>query len=160
MDAAAARRRRCRPIVTLAAALAALAGCTPHPVGPARTSASFEGKAVTTAESALSAVESVRLAARTGSEGHGFGPYLSVLVSEQEELLAGVQGTFDSIQPPGEGADELRSELDDLLRGALAPVADVRIAARRGELAGLAEAAAPLGDDSEALDRFIEEHRS
>src|SRR5204863_1068824 len=90
-----------------AAALIALAACTPHPVGPARTFDKYEGKAVTTAESALSAVQTVRLLIETSDRGHGFGPYLSVSVSDQEESLSGVQGTFVSIQPPNAKADAL-----------------------------------------------------
>lgn len=148
-----ARRR-----IASAAAVAALAACTPHPVGPARTFEAYEGKAVTTAESALSAVETVRLAAAAAARGNGFGPYLSIVVSEQEESLSGVQGTFGSIQPPDQQADDLRSQLGDLLSTALDHVADVRVAVRRGELATLADTAGPLADDAAALDRFAEDH--
>ena len=69
-----------------AALLIALAACTTHPVGPARTFDAYEGKAVTTAEAALSAAETVRLAAETAGLGHAFGPYLSVLISGQEDV--------------------------------------------------------------------------
>ena len=57
-------------------ALLCVAGtaCVSHPVGPARSFSKYEGKAVTTAESALSSVETVRLAARAGTERHVFGP--------------------------------------------------------------------------------------
>jgi hypothetical protein len=134
-------------------------GCVAHPVGPARTEAKYTGKAVTTAESALSAVNTVRIAARTGTVDHGFGPYLSVVVSEQEEALSGVLGTFDSIQPPDGHSDDLKAELDELLGQALDHVTDVRVAVRRGALGVLLEEAAPLGDDAEELEAFVEEHR-
>jgi hypothetical protein len=152
-------RWRVRNIFGLAMAVI-LAACTPHPVGPARTFAKFEGKAVTTAEAALSSVETVRLAATTGTNGDAFGPYLSVLISGQEDSLAGVQGTFGSIQPPSEKADRLRAELDDLLSSALDHVADTRIAVRRGDITELADVAAPLAADAAALEAFIEQHRS
>ena len=45
----------------------ALSGCVSHPVGPARSFESFTAKANTTAESALSAVETVRLVAEAAS---------------------------------------------------------------------------------------------
>jgi hypothetical protein len=134
------------------------AACTPHPVGPARTFAAYEGKAVTTAESARSVVETVRLAATTAASGRAFGPYTSVLISDQEDALSGVQGTFASVQPPDARADDVRSELDGIITTALGHVTDVRVAARRGQLADLGDEAEPLRDDAKALERFIEAH--
>ena len=150
----------CRCVAVTALALGLLSACTPHPVGPARTFATFEGKAVTTAQGALSSVETVRLAAQTGSKENGFGPYLSVLISDQEEGLSGVQGTFSSIQPPDSRAENLRSELDDLLSSAVDHVVDVRVAIRQGDLAGLAAVATPLATDAASLDAFIQKHGS
>jgi hypothetical protein len=141
-------------------AACSVAGCTAHPVGPARTLGSYESKAVTTAESALSAVETVRLAAATGTGDHAFGPYLSVLISEQEDALAGTQGTFGSIQPPGRRADELRDALDRVLSDALHHVTAVRLAARRGEIDALADVGRDLSGDAASLKRFIAEHGS
>jgi hypothetical protein len=135
------------------------AACVAHPVGPARTEGKYEGKAVTTAEGALSAVNTVRIAARTAAKDHAFGPYLSVLISEQEESLSGLQGTFDSIQPPDKQADDLKTELDDLISDALDHVTDVRLAARRGEQHGLATEAEPLAEDATKLNAFIEDHK-
>jgi hypothetical protein len=147
-----------RPPITLAAALLVVAGCSQHPVGPARTFGTYEAKAVTTAESARSSVETVRLAAEAGDDHGGFGPYLSVLVSDQEESLAGVEDTFRSIQSPGQEGDDLGEELDGLLGSALTHVTGVRTALRRGQLAGLRDVAGPLKDDSVALERFVEDH--
>ena len=138
---------------------AVLSRCTSHPVGPARTFAKYEGKATTTAASALSAVESTRLAAQTAGKGKALGPYTSVLVSEQEETLGGLQSTFDSIQPPDERADALRDELDQLLSDAGTHVAAVRIAARRGTLRGLETVAAPLDEDAKKLTAFQDQHQ-
>jgi hypothetical protein len=139
-------------------AVALLAACSRHPVGPARTFDAYEGKAATTAESARSSVETVRLASEAGDDHGGFGPYLSVLVSDQEDALAGVQDTFRSIQSPDQDGDALGDELDGLLGSALGHVTDVRMALRRGQLAGLRQLAAPLVDDSAALERFVEDH--
>ena len=147
-----------RLAITLSAALLVAAGCSQHPVGPARTFSAYEAKAVTTAESARSSVETVRLAAEAGDDHGGFGPYLSVLVSGQEESLAGAQDTFRSIQSPGRDGDDLGEQLDGLLGSALTHVTGVRTALRRGQLAGLRDVAGPLADDSAGLKRFVEDH--
>jgi hypothetical protein len=131
----------------------------PHPVGPARTYGKYEGKAATTAKSAESEVQTVLLAARTASAGNAFGPYTAVVISDAEESLSGVQGTFDSIQPPDERADKLAKELNTLLGDALEHVRDVRVAVRRGELTKLADVAKPLVDDAEKLNAFTEQHK-
>jgi len=146
-------------VVGAASMLAAgLDGCVNHPVGPARTFDDFEGKAVTTAESARSAVETVRLLATVSDEGRGFAGYDAVSVSEQEDSLGGVRGTFASIQPPDDRSVELRDELIPILDDAFDGVGDVRIQLRRGNAAGLADPHPPLDEVSAALDAFIEEH--
>jgi hypothetical protein len=128
----------------------------PHPVGPARTSGKYLGKAVTTARVALSDVETVLVVADGASKGQTFGPYTALVVSDSEEALSGVQGTFDSIQPPNAESDAVRAQLDDLLSQATGDVAQVRIAARRGSLPELAEIAKPLKKDARELQRFVE----
>jgi hypothetical protein len=131
----------------------------PHPVGPARTLGKYRGKAATTAKAAGSDVNTVLLVARAASAGKAFGPYTALVVSYAEESVSGVQGTFDSIQPPDVLADALRSQLDDLLSDALDHVSRVRIAARRGQLAQLEEVAQPLVQDARKLQAFMDEHQ-
>ena len=135
-----------------------LGGCVAHPVGPARTFSSYEGKAVSSAEAAQSAVATVQLLATTAAAGKAFGPYTVVSVGEQEEDLSATEGTFASIQPPDRRADALRVELGAILSSAVDHVADVRIAARRGHLADLDRVAAPLRADAAALDGFVARH--
>lgn len=130
--------------------------CVAHPVGPARTSDKYVGKATTTAESAASQLRSLRLAALAGAQGRTFGPYLAVVASDTEEALSGLQGTFASIQPPGKADDEVRQALETLLSDAVDHAADVRIAVRRGELSQLEETSRPLHNDARELDLFIE----
>ena len=137
---------------------AGLGGCVSHPVGPARTLGKYEGKAATTAKSALSQVETVRLAAEIAERDDGTSPFITVLVSDAEEAVDGLSGTFESIQPPGEAADAVRDELSGLLSDALDHIAAVRITARRGTLRGLGQVAAPLDGDAEALRRFLKAH--
>jgi hypothetical protein len=150
-----------RALVAAAVVVAAFGGvtaCTPHPVGPARSYDTFEGKATTTAESALSVVETVRLAAEASTQGNAFGPYLSVVVSDAEESLNGLAGTFGSIQPPDEESDRLYDELDSLLDDASTHVRDIRLSVRRGDLDDLASRAEPLADDADDLRSFVTEH--
>jgi len=135
-----------------------LGSCVAHPVGPARTFTTYEGKAVTSAEAAQSAVATVQLVASTAAAGKAFGPYTVVAVGEQEEGLSAVEGTFASIQPPDRRADAVRDELGPILTSAVDHVADVRIAARRGDLEDLDRVAAPLQADAAALDAFVARH--
>jgi hypothetical protein len=137
-----------------------LGACTPHPVGPARTYDKYRGKAVTTAESALSAVETVRLIADNAGRGRAFGPYTAVTVSEQEESVTGLSGTFASIQPPDGRAVGLRDALADLLSRAVDGIATVRIAARQGRPEAVATGAGPLGDVAAGLRAFIEDQKA
>jgi hypothetical protein len=148
---------RGRSVVVALALLTA--GCA-HPVGPARTYGKYEGKATTTVQGALSNVATVRLMARTAAEGDAFGPYTAAVVSESEESLSGLQGTFGSIQPPNAHADRLRDEVDQLLSDALTHVTRVRVAARRGDLRHLGDISSDLDDDVDALNGFLDEHAS
>lgn len=128
----------------------------PHPVGPARTYDKYRGKAVTTADAAQSDVATTLLALDAVLSGNSFGPYTSLVVSDAEDALAGVQGTFGSIQPPDAHADALRTELNALLSTAGDDVSTARIAARRGNLDGLRASVRPLAADSRHLQSFSE----
>ena len=141
-----------------ALAVATSSACVAHPVGPARTFAKYEGKAVTTAEGARSAVETALLVAETASRGNAFGPYASVMASEAEESATAVQGTFASIQPPNAKADALRAELDGILGAAVEHLAALRVAIRRGELRDARDTARPLRFGSRELKAFEDAH--
>jgi hypothetical protein len=143
----------------VAVSVVLLSGCVAHPVGPARTFSKYEGKAVTTAKSALSAVESARLTAEAASGGNAFGPYAASVISEAEESARGVRATFASVQPPDPKADALASQLDALLGATVDDLTAVRVAARRGELDRLSAIAAPLAADSERLQAFMDSHK-
>jgi hypothetical protein len=128
-------------------------------VGPARTLKSYDAKATTTAASAASAVATVRLAAETSARRNAYGPYLSQLISEQEDGLNGLAGTFGSIQPPNGEAEDTGHQLQTILGHALDHVTAVRIAVRRGQLTDLGRVAKPLAADLKALERFQEAHK-
>jgi hypothetical protein len=128
-----------------------------HPISPARTLDDYEHKAKDTAESVLSSVETARLAARVGTGGDAFGPYVSVLLSESDEAVTKAQGVFDSVQPPDRRADAIRARLGSLLDRSSDAVARLRITARRGELDRLERQARPLQRLAAQLRRFIAE---
>lgn len=149
-----------RDYVAVVVAATLVTGCVSHPVGPARTYGKYEGKAVTTAQSARSAVQTARLAVDAATKDGVFGPYVSQVIGQAEDAVSAVEGTFASIQPPSGDADRLRGELLDLLSDAEDHVAAVRIAVRRGRIGGLANVATPLAGDAAALQRFAQEHGS
>jgi hypothetical protein len=80
-----------------------------------------------------------------------FTPYVALMLSESEAAAAGAQSTFDGIQPPpGRASAALRTRLDDLVDRCVDRLADLRIAARRGDLALVAQ-------QGDALDRLTRE---
>ena len=128
-----------------------------RPMTPARTADDYRHKAKDTAESVLSSVQTVRLAARVGSDGDAFGPYVSVVLSESEDAVAKAQGSFDRIQPPDAWSDRTRARLGRLLDRSNDLVSRLRISARRGELDRLEAQARPLQPLAHRLEAFIDE---
>lgn len=139
-------------LICLLVSVCALSSC----VGPARTDAVYGGKAVETAKAVRSAVETARLAASTALR-KATGQYLSVVLAESEEEADSTAGAFDSIQPPTDRSEALHEELSALIDDALNVLRDLRIAARRTELAPLRDLARSLGDISEKLRSFVED---
>ena len=127
------------------------------PMTPARTKDDYTHKAKDTAESALSSVQTARLAAQVGSRGDAFGPYVSVLLSESETAVTRAQGSFDRVQPPDAWSDRTRAHLGRILNRANDAVSQLRITARRSELGRLARQARPLRAVARELRAFIED---
>jgi hypothetical protein len=147
--------RRARILLALGAAV--LTAC----VGPAPSFGAYEGKAGATADSMRSVVETARLGIQVAITGKSFAPYLYEVMHYAEDDATSIQGTFDSIQPPGgASSDVLRKQLDDLLTQSVDTITDLRIAARRGDVDQLPAIGAPLGRLSEQLDRFSLAHPS
>jgi hypothetical protein len=127
-------------------------------VAPARSYDAYEGKAAETADSVVSAIETARLAVSAAQEGRAFAPYLSVVLAEAEQGAGGSGDIFATIQPPDEGSVRLRHELLGLVTRAESVLADLRIAARSGELDRLPDIARPLQALGGQLEHFAEEH--
>jgi hypothetical protein len=139
----------------LAPVLALSSAC----VAPAPSYGAYEGKAEATAQSALSAVETARVAVVTAAKDDVFLHYLSVVVSQAEDTATAVQGTFDSVQPPDTRSDALRSDLDDRLQAAVSVLGDVRIAARRHDISTVVGKLGDLAKASDSLRAFSEAHQ-
>jgi hypothetical protein len=146
-------RRITIAVLVLIVAVALIVGL--KPMTPARTRDDYTHKAKDTAESVLSSVQTARLASRVGTDGHAFGPYVSVLLSESEDAAARAQGSFDRVQPPDDWSDATRARLGRLLDRANEGLSRLRISARRGELDRLREQAAPLRGVARRLQSFI-----
>jgi hypothetical protein len=146
---------RIRPALLVVASALVLAGC----VGPATTTAAYRGKAVHAADAAVSELETVVLTSGAVLDGKMMQAYAETMVSEAEDALSSVQGSFDSIQPPDDTvSDQLRSDVDDLLTAGLGDLSELRIALRRGAGRELAELADSLRQTAGKLAAFSEAH--
>ncbi len=139
-------------LICLLVSVCALSSC----VGPARTDAVYEAKAVETAKAVRSAVETARLAASTALH-NVTGQYLSVVLAESEEEADATAGAFDSIQPPSDRSEALHENLSALIDDAVDVLRGLRIAVRRTELRSLPEKAEALAAISRALASFVRE---
>ena len=148
-------RRITIAVLVLIVAVALVIGL--KPMTPARTRDDFAHKSKDTAESVLSSVQTARLAARVGTRGDAFGPYVSVLLSESDDAVAKAQGSFDRIQPPDAWSDATRARLGRLLDRSNELVSRLRITARRGELGRLERQARPLRPLVVQLETFIDD---
>jgi hypothetical protein len=154
VDARPRARRAFAARIFLVVLLTAAAGC----VAPAPTFESYEGKAVASAEETVSALRTAVLGADVAAEGRSFAPAISTLIAEAERDAIGARGSFASIQPPDVASDRLRDELIALLDDAVDGLAELRIAARRADLAALQRVASPLTALADELERFAREH--
>jgi hypothetical protein len=135
--------------------LLAAAGCT----GPVRSSGVYASKAAATAEAADSAVKTAQLAVQEAVDGKLPGRTLAQTLAEAASDAGDVQATFDAIQPPDGRSDVLRRRLDGLLTPTVSALDDLRIAARRGDVAELPKLAASLPQLGDKLEQFQEAHQ-
>jgi hypothetical protein len=124
-------------------------------VGPARTFGVYQSKAAQSAEGALSAVQTTRMAIRDALTDDGFGPYLSITIQDADDAASTAQGHFDSVQPPDQRSDRLRRATDELLSGASSVVARARIAVRRHDEGTLRRLLPALARLAKELDRYL-----
>jgi hypothetical protein len=153
-DGAGPRRRR---LLGLAVALAAVVATAC--VAPARSFDAYEGKAVASADAALSAVRTAKLTGGLAEAHKLYAPYVSVALEQAERDASSVESQFSSIQPPDAASDRLRAQLEPLLGRASAALAQLRIDARRGDIPDYEAHARELADVAAALDDFGRAHQ-
>jgi hypothetical protein len=132
----------------------ALAGC----VAPARSFDAYEGKAVATAQTGLSAVSTAMLAVRAGSRGDAFTPFVATALANAETDVRSASGLFDSIQPPDASSERLRTQLDAILTAADEEITTLRVRARWADVSALGSAQDRLGEIARRLRAFLDAH--
>jgi hypothetical protein len=141
-------------VLLVAAACALAISCT----GPARTTSAYESKAANTAEEVVSASRTVLLAAEIGDEQRSFPQTISIAIADAEDDAETARDAFASIPPPDATSDEIRATVLPLVARACDVIAEVRIAARRADVASLARDAAPLQDLADQLDGLAQRY--
>ena len=143
-----------KPVVVAAAVALLATGC----VGPSRSNSDFELKAGNTAKAVASALATARLAADAAGDGKASGNYASVAIGEAEQDASAAQATFASYQPPSAQADEVRTEVGDLVSDAVDGIAALRITVRRGQLDRLPTISDQLEPVATALEQVQEKY--
>ena len=152
-DAVRPRSRRGHAVRRAITGLVALglAGCLAGCVTPARNDAQYRAKALAAVEAASSEVATARLTVTQRLDRRVTGPYADEVVTANETALGSVQNAFGAVQPPGPASDGTHDAVTDVLSAAADAVTHARIAVRRGDDAGLREAAGELGSAAREL---------
>jgi hypothetical protein len=143
-----------RGLLRFAPAIAVLLLAAPGCTAPALTTSAYGSKAANTAEEVVSASRTVLLAAQVGDERRSFPQTIAVTIADAEIDAGSARDAFVSIQPPDAASDEIRATLLPDVQRACDVIAEVRIAARRGDIGGLSQVAAPLEQLADELDDF------
>ena len=134
----------------LASTLALLCSCT----APAYNESQFRAKAATTATHAVSAVQVARLAVRETARHDLFQNPVDVAISNAEENLSSVAGTFSLVQPPDQDMVSLRDRVLDLVTHAQRQLEAARIAFRQRDIQTAVRAVEKAARDAKALARI------
>lgn len=125
-------------------------GCT----APAYNDSQYKSKVAATTTEAASAVEVVRLALREEARHELFDNPVDVAISNAEDTLGEVSGTFSLVQPPTHEMDVLRAQVEKLLDEASSQLETARIAFRQGDLDASLAAIAAATEAADKLDRI------
>jgi hypothetical protein len=143
-----------RGIFRFAPAIVVLLLATPGCTAPALTTSAYVSKAANTAEEVVSASRTVLLAAQIGDDRRSFPQTIAVTIADAETDAGSARDAFVSIQPPDAASDQIRATLLPDVQRACDVIAEVRIAARRGDVGSLSQVAAPLEQLADELDGF------
>lgn len=144
--------RRSLFAVVLAAVLAA--GC----VGPTLDSHEYREAAVDSLDRARGRLDAARLAADTAGRGQAPAPLVATTMGELEHATTYAQEAFATRQPPP-GSDAVRKDTLPLLHEASSLLAEVRIAAFRGDLTAVGARTDELDELARRLEQRARELR-
>jgi hypothetical protein len=133
----------------VAAACVALlcCGCA----GPTLTDRAMRSQASRSAESAVSEIETIKLALQTQLDGKAWWRFTDVLVTDSESALSSIESTLSSRQPPSRETADVRAEVVTALGDAVDLAAEARIAVREHDEARLEQLISDLDDMSGRL---------
>jgi hypothetical protein len=118
-----------------------VSGC----VSPAINAEGYRGKVSQSAKKMVGLVNTARLAVRLDLGGRMLHTVTDTVVTDAERDAESVLTSLDSVQPPDQGSIKLRSDADDVLQQASSQLADLRIAVRRRDQAGMRSGLNDLG---------------
>jgi hypothetical protein len=141
---------RTRALLALAAVVAACGAC----VSPAIDSAGYEGKTNHAAQRLEGIVNGARLAAQLDLEGRMLRAFTDDIVSQADQDAGSLVSQYDSVQPPNAAMIALRNRADNVLQPAASSLADLRIAVRDGDHAGMRKALEELAKSASDLEHL------
>ncbi len=106
-----------------------LSGCA----GPTLTEEHYRSQAARSAGSAVSELETIRLAVGALLQDRVWRQYVDVVVTDAETALSSVDSTLSSRQPVNADADRVADRVGTALGDAVQLAGDIRIALRRHE---------------------------
>lgn len=137
-------------LVLVALLVMACAGCT----APAYSESQFRHKAAVTASDSVSAIEVVRLSVLETARHDLFQNPIDVAISDAEDNISAVAGTFSLVQPPDHNMVVLRHKVLELVTDAQSQLERARIAFRQRRMTTALEAVSAAHKDAQQLDRI------
>lgn len=129
-------------LATILVALATVVttGC----VGPTLRVRDYRIHAAVALENVQSVADAAHLATEQAAAGRATQDLLAVIARQAEDTASHAASTFDTRQPPGPRADEIRADVLPILEDTTAVLTDLRIAAYRGDIDQAVEIARSL----------------
>ena len=149
---------RTKPVVAVAVGLVVLASLW-YVQAPPRSAGAYRERAVMTTETLRSQVQTARIWLRALADDKSTRPAATVGFREAEEDAHKAASAFERYDPPT-GTDALRARVTSLAGEVTDCLAQVRIAAHRGEWRQLQQRRDPLAELSRRLEGLKQEARS
>jgi hypothetical protein len=119
----------------------------------------YRKAAVQAAQSAYNAVGTVRLTGEAELDGRLFPPYVTTMLDDARQALAGAAKEFTAEAPPDDATTRMRDQLAPLLTAANARIGDAQSATEDNDDQALREALDELAQLAEQLSDFLEAYQ-